>query len=164
AYAGSIPTEASIRTRSFHRLSCRLASHTSSGERMTSRRDDRPPPRTRYKHDDAPAGGWGSVRSLLRHGLRGDVPTAAAGAALLAQTKPDGFTCVSCSWATPREPHPFEFCENGAKATFWDLDRDRVDAGFFQDHTVSALLQWADHDLEAQGRSEERRVGNAIRP
>ena len=40
---------------------------------------------------------------------------------LLKQNKTDGFMCVSCSWAKPASPHPFEFCENGAKATAWEL-------------------------------------------
>ncbi len=39
---------------------------------------------------------------------------------LLKQNKPDGFACVSCAWAKPAEPHPFEYCENGAKATAWN--------------------------------------------
>src|SRR5690606_9851238 len=68
------------------------------------------------------------------------------------QNKPDGFMCASCAWAKPRDPHRFEFCENGAKATFWELDRGRVDPAFFAQHSVSELLHWPDHDLERQGR------------
>ena len=107
---------------------------------------------TPYK---APAGGWGSVRSLLRHGFGEGVRTAEGARQLQRQNKVDGFACVSCSWAKPAEPHPFEFCENGAKATLWELDKRRVDAGFFERHTVSELLTWADHDLEAEGRLVE---------
>jgi hypothetical protein len=40
---------------------------------------------------------------------------------LIHQNKPDGFMCVSCSWAKPALAHPFEFCESGAKATAWDI-------------------------------------------
>ena len=44
--------------------------------------------------------------------------------------------CTSCAWAKPAEPHPFEFCENGAKATIWELTRDRCGPEFFADHTA----------------------------
>ena len=36
--------------------------------------------RVKFKHYTAPSGGWGSVHSLARHGLRRGVPTAAAAA------------------------------------------------------------------------------------
>ncbi len=111
--------------------------------------------RPRFKEYDHPAGGWGTVQSLLRHGSDPSVPTADAIHQLGRQNKPDGFMCASCAWAKPRDPHRFEFCENGAKATFWELDRNRVDAAFFAAHPVSELLQWADHDLERQGRLTE---------
>ncbi|WP_024890985.1 FdhF/YdeP family oxidoreductase [Luteimonas huabeiensis] len=108
-----------------------------------------------FRRYPGPAGGWGSVRSLARHGLRRRTRTLAAMAQLRRQNKPGGFACVSCSWAKPAAPHPFEFCENGAKATFWDLDAGRVDAAFFRRHTVSELRTWADFDLEASGRITE---------
>ncbi|CAB3775103.1 Protein YdeP [Paraburkholderia humisilvae] len=56
--------------------------------------------------------------------------------ALVHQNKPDGFMCVSCSWAKPAHPHPFELCENGAKATAWYMTSKRVDSKFFHRHTV----------------------------
>ena len=99
-----------------------------------------------------PAGGWGSVHSLLRFGARPEVPVAQALRQLGRQNKPGGAMCVSCAWAKPADPHAFEFCENGAKATFWELDTGRVDAEFFARHTVSELRQWPDHDLERAGR------------
>ncbi|WP_058835299.1 FdhF/YdeP family oxidoreductase [Luteimonas abyssi] len=111
--------------------------------------------RPRFKRYTAPAGGWGSLRSLVRHAFRRRVKTARALWALRKQNKADGFTCVSCSWAKPKEPHPFEFCENGAKATFWDLQGGRIDAAFFERHPVAELLGWADYDLERQGRLTE---------
>src|SRR5690606_3966867 len=104
---------------------------------------------------DGPTGGWGSAKSLARHGLRREVRTTDAAAELLRQNKHDGFMCVSCSWAKPAKPHPFEFCENGAKATFWDLVSDRADAEFFAKHTVTELAAWPEHDLEAAGRLTE---------
>src|SRR6185312_12504895 len=71
---------------------------------------------------------------------------------LLHQNKPDGYACVSCAWAKPAKPHPFEFCENGAKATAWELTSKRVPPEFFLAHTLTELESWSDHDLEEEGR------------
>jgi molybdopterin-dependent oxidoreductase alpha subunit len=48
--------------------------------------------------------------------------------------------------------HPFEFCENGAKATLWELTTRRCTPEFFEKHTVSELRGWSDYDLEQVGR------------
>jgi molybdopterin-dependent oxidoreductase alpha subunit len=71
---------------------------------------------------------------------------------LLKQNKVDGFMCVSCAWAKPADPRVFEFCENGAKATTWEITHKRVTPAFFADKTVTELEQWDDHHLEAAGR------------
>jgi anaerobic selenocysteine-containing dehydrogenase len=103
---------------------------------------------TDYTH---PAGGWGSVQSLGRSLTREHVPL--SGSRILShQNKPDGFACVSCAWAKPAKPHPFEFCEEGAKATTWEITNRRCTPAFFAEHTVSSLSSWNDHDLEEQGR------------
>jgi hypothetical protein len=90
-----------------------------------------PDPTPRY---NAPAGGWGSVKSLARALTRERV-IASAPPALLRQNKPDGFACVSCAWAKPADPHVFEFCESGAKATTWEITSRRADNHFFASHT-----------------------------
>ena len=100
---------------------------------------------------DAPAGGWGSAKSVARSLLRERV-VASAPPALLRQNKPDGFACVSCAWAKPAEPHPLEFCEEGAKATTWEITTRRVTDEFFAAHTLRELETWRDHDLEELGR------------
>lgn len=97
-----------------------------------------------------PAGGWGSAQSVTRHVL-GAAPVRAA-LPLLRQNKPNGFACVSCAWAKPADHHPFEFCENGAKATAWELTSSTVGPEFFGQHTATELRAWPDHDLEMQGR------------
>ena len=98
-----------------------------------------------------PAGGWGSARSVTKYMLEQGV--AGRGGPILArQNKPDGFACVSCAWAKPVPPHPAEFCENGAKATFWELTNKRTTPEFFATHTVTELQSWTDHDLEDAGR------------
>lgn len=100
---------------------------------------------------DHPAGGWGSAKAVagillqehvLVHGMR----------LLVKQNKPDGFQCVSCSWAKPADPHTFEFCENGAKATAWEVTSRRVPPAFFAEHTCTALESWSDYQLEEAGR------------
>ncbi|MFC0410645.1 FdhF/YdeP family oxidoreductase [Roseomonas elaeocarpi] len=100
---------------------------------------------------DAPSGGWGSVRSLGDIMLREKVPPA-TGRELYRQNKNDGFMCVSCAWAKPSRPNPFEFCENGAKATAWELTSHRTTPAFFAAHTVTELRGWSDYALEQQGR------------
>lgn len=71
------------------------------------------------------------------------------------QNKPGGVACVSCAWAKPADPHTFEFCENGAKATAWEATSHKIDASFFADHPVSELRRWNDHQLENKGRLVE---------
>ena len=105
----------------------------------------------RFHPDEGPAGGWGSVKSLGSILRREHVVIEGAGV-LIHQNKPDGFACVSCAWGKPAEPHPFEFCENGAKATAWELTARRAPPEFFLQHTVRELETWSDHDLEEQGR------------
>jgi molybdopterin-dependent oxidoreductase alpha subunit len=97
------------------------------------------------------AGGWGSLKAVGTYLLRERIPIAGA-QALWKQNKPGGFACVSCAWAKPEHPHPAEFCENGAKATAWELTAKRLPAAFFKEHSVTELLGWSDHDLEAGGR------------
>jgi len=98
------------------------------------------------------SGGWGSVQSLAKSLGRDRVPFSGP-RVLLKQNKPDGFMCVSCAWAKPADPRVFEFCENGAKATTWEITTKRVTPEFFAEHTVSDLdKNWDDHQLEAAGR------------
>ncbi|RFC64328.1 formate dehydrogenase [Fulvimarina endophytica] len=106
----------------------------------------------RIKPYDSPSGGWGSVKSLVEKSKQEGLLLSSVWATLERQNKPGGYQCVSCSWAKPAEPRPFEYCENGVKATLWEITPKRCDRDFFARHTVSELLQWNDHDLEKQGR------------
>ena len=74
---------------------------------------------------------------------------------LVEQNKPDGYMCVSCAWAKPAKPHPFEYCENGAKATAWEITTRQTSADFFAKHSLGELETWRDHALEEQGRLTE---------
>ncbi len=109
--------------------------------------DDAPQP----KSYSGAAGGWGSLRGIARTELKERAGPMAL-ATLQEQNKPGGFMCVSCAWVKPPEPHLLEFCENGAKATLWDLTTRRCTPEFFARHTVSELRGWDGHALELQGR------------
>ena len=99
-------------------------------------------------------GGWGSARAvseiLLREGRSVEGPMT-----LAEQNKPSGFACVSCSYAKPGEPKFLEFCENGAKATAWEITSRRCGPDFFAAHTLTELEGWSDHALEEVGRLTE---------
>ena len=96
-------------------------------------------------------GGWGSLEGIAQvFGKEWSSPAALE--TLARQNKPKGFMCVSCSWAKPADHHAFEFCENGAKATLWELTGRRCTPEFFAKNTVTELRGWADYDLEQQGR------------
>jgi molybdopterin-dependent oxidoreductase alpha subunit len=108
----------------------------------------------RFEDVGTPAGGWGSAKtiaSLLGHEhvlLKG-------GRVIVHQNKPDGFACVSCSWAKPAHPHAIEACENGIKATAWEITEKRTPPEFFAQHTIAELSTWSDRDLEGEGRLTE---------
>jgi len=88
-------------------------------------------------HYDGAVGGWGSLKGLGAVVLREKPGAVELGEELLRQNKPGGFMCVSCAWSKPAEPNPAEFCENGAKATAWDLTRHRCTPEFFAEHTLT---------------------------
>jgi molybdopterin-dependent oxidoreductase alpha subunit len=100
------------------------------------------------------AGGWGSLKGIASIELS---QAAGPGAfeTLVHLNKPDGTACTSCAWIKPPNPAALEFCENGAKATLWDLTSARATPEFFKTNTVSALRQWSAHDLEKEGRLTE---------
>ncbi len=114
---------------------------------MTSERDQ--DPTTPFY--DQPTGGWGSLKSVLKQATK-DRAGLGVLDTLRRQNKPGGHMCTSCAWAKPPSPHLAEFCENGAKATIWDLTPDRCGPDFFARHTLTELRAWCDHDLEAAGR------------
>jgi molybdopterin-dependent oxidoreductase alpha subunit len=114
---------------------------------MSKQRSDDP----KVKPFKGPAGGWGSVRSLADILPRERLGPEAY-RELARQNKPDGFMCVSCAWPKPANHHPAEFCEEGAKATAWELTRYRTTPDFFAEHTLAELRTWKDYDLEQHGR------------
>jgi molybdopterin-dependent oxidoreductase alpha subunit len=108
-------------------------------------------PQAHYRPYTDASGGWGSAKSVMRILWR-EQALIKAPLALTRQNKPGGFACVSCAWAKPGKPHSLEFCENGAKATAWELTSLKTSPEFFARHSVTELLQWHDYDLEQHGR------------
>ncbi|MFN4059451.1 MAG: FdhF/YdeP family oxidoreductase [Paracoccus hibiscisoli] len=100
---------------------------------------------------DGPVGGWGSAKGMAQV-ARAARPGPGAFETLRRQNKPGGLMCVSCAWGKPPNPHVVEFCENGAKATLWDLTSERCGPDFFLDRTVTELSTWLEYDLEMAGR------------
>ncbi|MDY0964374.1 FdhF/YdeP family oxidoreductase [Massilia sp. CFBP9026] len=98
-----------------------------------------------------PAGGWGSVDDVKK-ALSGQHVVLKDTRLLLKQNKADGYACVSCAWAKPADPHPFEFCSSGAKATAWETTSRAIGPDFFDRHTLTELESWSDHALEDHGR------------
>ncbi|WP_454718869.1 FdhF/YdeP family oxidoreductase [Caulobacter segnis] len=111
--------------------------------------------RARIKSYDGPAGGYGSLKGIAEAVVHEKTPPLPLARQLLRQNKVDGFACVSCAWPKPVKAHPAEFCENGAKATAWDMTSRRCGRDFFAAHTLTELLDWSDYDLEQTGRLTE---------
>ena len=97
------------------------------------------------------AGGWGALKSVGRQLMGSGAPLTGT-RTMLHANQPDGFDCPGCAWGDPEHGSSFEFCENGVKAVAWEATRARVTPAFFEEHTVSALREWTDYDLEHQGR------------
>lgn len=107
------------------------------------------------KHDDVgPAGGWGSLKGMVAVFAR-ERATLGVLETLARQNKAGGYACSSCAWGKPAHPNAFEFCENGAKSTIWELTTDRCTPEFFARYSVTELRNWSDFDLEMQGRLTE---------
>jgi len=137
-----------MRSRNFHgnyRAAEMLSSEVITAEETTMTKNK---PTVRY---GGPAGGWGSLRGIVELAAR-EKPSPAALATLLKQNKPGGFACVSCAWTKPADHHPVEFCENGAKATLWELTSRRATPEVFETRTVTQLRDLSDQNLEQFGR------------
>lgn len=100
---------------------------------------------------DAPAGGWGALRSVTQHLLEQGVPASGA-RTLLSANQPDGFDCPGCAWPDRDHTSTFEFCENGAKAVAAEATKHRATPELFAQHTVAELERYSDYWLENQGR------------
>jgi molybdopterin-dependent oxidoreductase alpha subunit len=137
----------------------RLAQHNSGSSivvrrKLEGRQMTKPSRSPKIAPYEDPAGGYGSAASVSEILLREGVPLEGA-EVLTHQNKPGGFMCVSCAWAKPAKPHPLEVCENGVKATAWEITGRKVDRKFFEKHTLTELEGWLDYRLEEAGRLTE---------
>ena len=98
-----------------------------------------------------PAGGWGALRSVAKHLQQQGIAVKGA-KTLLSANQPDGFDCPGCAWPDRDHRSTFEFCENGAKAVAAEATAHRATPEVLGAHTVSALAEWSDFDLENLGR------------
>jgi molybdopterin-dependent oxidoreductase alpha subunit len=126
----------------------RRAIGTKTGKEDAMSRRRKVPGIRRY---DAAAGGWGALRATAR-AVREQMDVEEAPLLLYRTNKPTGFDCPGCAWPDNEHTSTFQFCENGAKAVTWEATKKRVTPEFFATHTVSALLEWTDYDLENEGR------------
>ena len=101
---------------------------------------------------DGPAGGWGSLRGIFDI-MAQEMSSPGALETLRRQNKTGGVMCVSCAWAKPANYSAFEFCENGAKATLWEMTSGAAlrCSGRNRPYRHRAA-DWTDHDLEMTGR------------
>jgi len=100
---------------------------------------------------DGPAGGWGALKATAQ-AVRRQMDVVEAPGLLLRTNQPAGFDCPGCAWPDKEHRSTFQFCENGAKAVTWEATSKRVTPEFFQQHTVSSLLELPDFELENFGR------------
>lgn len=104
------------------------------------------------KRKSNPIGGLsvaGARRGASSKSCRANTFRLKGASTLLRQNKPRGYACVSCSYAKPADAKTFEFCENGAKATAWEITNRR----FFTEHTVSQLYAEGSKDTHQSGET-----------
>ncbi len=110
--------------------------------------------KARFKTYNHPAGGWGAAAATTKILLEQSVVTKGS-RALLSMNQPGGFKCPSCAFPDAECKKTLDFCENGAKALAFEATKFRVTREFFEQHTVSELMEQSDHWLEMQGRLTE---------
>ena len=101
---------------------------------------------------DAPAAGWGALKSVANNLIKEKVSLVNY-KMMLKQNQPEkGFDCPGCAWPDRDHKSTFMFCENGIKAVAAEATSKRVTKEFFAKHTVSELMQETDYTLEEYGR------------
>ena len=110
--------------------------------------------RLRLSKPKKKAAGVAAATSSMVHGLTKMGPTKTIKTLLMVNQK-DGFDCPGCAWPDPEHRTTFEFCENGAKAVADEAMPARVNAAFFEQHSISELSAWPDYKLNRAGRLAE---------
>jgi len=107
--------------------------------------------RLRLSKVKSTAAGVPAAISSMNHGIRKMGVTRTVQSLLMVNQK-NGFDCPGCAWPDPAHRTSFEFCENGAKAVADEAMKAKVNASFFQKHSVADLLKKSDYWLNSQGR------------
>ena len=102
-----------------------------------------------------PVGGWGSARSVTEILLREHIPIKGPRRSCIRTSRADLRASV-VRMRSLNDPKPLEFCENGAKATAWEITDRRCRPEFFARAHVSEFESWADYALEELGRLTTR--------
>ena len=98
------------------------------------------------------AAGVPAVASSLKH-VYGNAGFMRGTAAMLGLNQWEGFDCPSCAWPDPEDHRSaFEFCENGAKAIASETTQRRVDPAFFARHSLRAIAELSDYEMDQAGR------------
>lgn len=65
-----------------------------------------------------------------------------------------GFDCPSCAWPDPDDERAgyAEYCENGARAVAEEITLKKLDADFFEQHSISEMASWSDFEMGKKGR------------
>ncbi len=106
-------------------------------------------------HPEDWAAGVPGVYHSLEHGYV-EGGTVRSARALLRMNQKKGFDCMSCAWPDPPGRRKVaEFCENGAKAVAWEIDRKRVESSFWSQYSVRELAERSEFWLGQQGRLTE---------
>ncbi len=98
------------------------------------------------------AAGIGGIKAAVQH-LNKELGLTSAISTLSKMNQEGGFDCPGCAWPDPDERSKLgEYCENGAKALAEEATEKRVDAVFFDQHSVEEISLWDDYTIGKSGR------------
>ncbi|MDB5990807.1 MAG: CbbBc protein [Herbaspirillum sp.] len=106
------------------------------------------------------AAGWGALKYVALNLFKEKV-SAGNYRTLFEQNQPNGFDCPGCAWPDRQHASTFEFCENGVKAVAAESTSKRARPHFFEQHTVTELMEQSDYELEQHGRLTDPMVYDA---
>src|SRR5690554_342676 len=112
---------------------------------------------TGIKISDSPksAAGIGGITTALQH-ISEEIGMLEGLKLMSKINQVDGIDCPGCAWPDPEHRSGLgEYCENGAKAVAEEATKKRVDADFFNRHSVEEISSWSDYEIGKSGRITE---------
>ena len=99
------------------------------------------------------AAGIPAILSSAQHMLNSMGPVRAF-KALNSLNQIDGYDCPGCAWPDPDDERSRlgEYCENGAKAIAEEATTKKINAEFFENHSVADLSILSDYEIGKLGR------------